>query len=94
VWIAYQPDLAAEQVEVLRTLVRQDQAGSQERWVVLSPQPEAEDKIVATAWRVQLRLDDATDPRLAEFVKTYQKGPFYPEPGATCTFGGMGEPQS
>jgi hypothetical protein len=94
VWIAYRPDLPADQVEILRNLVRQDQAGTQERWIVLAPLPDLKDPIVATAWRVQLRLEDASDERLVQFVKTYVKGPFYPEPGATCTFGGIGEPLS
>ncbi|GIK36621.1 MAG: hypothetical protein BroJett011_04540 [Chloroflexota bacterium] len=94
VWIAYQSELPTEQVETLRTLVRQEQAGTQERWIVLAPQPGLDDPVVASAWRVQLRLDDASDPRLVQFVKKYQKGPYYPEPGATCTFGGIGEPMS
>jgi hypothetical protein len=94
VWIAYQPDLPADQVEILRNLVRQDQSSSGERWVVLAPQPDLQAPIVASAWRVQLRLENAADERLAEFVKKYQRGPFYPEPGATCTFGGIGTPLS
>jgi hypothetical protein len=94
VWIAYQPDLPADQVETLRTLVLQEQAGTQERWVVLSPQSDLNDPIVATAWRVQLRLDNVSDPRLAQFVRQYVKGPYYPEPGAQCTFGGIGTPLS
>jgi hypothetical protein len=94
VWIAYRPDLPANQVEILRNLVRQDQAGTQERWILLAPLPDLKDPIVATAWRVQLRLDDAADERLAQFVETYKTGPFYPEPGASCTFGGIGEPLS
>lgn len=94
VWIAYRPDLPSEQVETLRSLVRQDQAGTQERWILLTPKPELNDPIVATAWRVQLRLADASDPRLGQFVQAYQRGPYYPEPGASCTFGGLGTPLS
>lgn len=94
VWIAYQPELPGDQVEILRNLVRQDQAGKQERWIVLAPQPGLNDPIVATAWQVQLRLSSASDPRLAQFIKEYEQGPYYPEPGATCTFGGIGEPMS
>jgi hypothetical protein len=94
VWIAYRPDLPADQVEILRNLVRDEQGSSQERSILLAPKPDIKDPIVATAWRVQLRLEDASDPRLVQFVKTYQKGPYYPEPGATCTFGGIGQPLS
>ena len=92
VWIAYRPDLPAGQVDILHNLVRQEQAGQQQRWILLAPKPDLKDPIVATAWRVQLRLDDASDERLLQFVKKYQQGPFTPEPGATCTFGGVGEP--
>ena len=92
VWIAYRPDLPANQVDILHNLVRQEQAGQQQHWILLAPKPDLKDPIVATAWRVQLRLDDASDERLLQFVKKYQQGPFTPEPGATCTFGGVGEP--
>lgn len=92
VWIAYRPDLPADQVEMLRNLVRQNQAERQERWVLLAPKPDLKDPIVATAWQVQLRLDNAADERLAHFVGEYQQGPYFPEPGATCTFGGIGQP--
>jgi hypothetical protein len=94
VWIAYRPDLPADQVDILHNLVRQEQAGQQQRWILLAPKPDLKDPIVATAWRVQLRLDDASDERLLQFVKKYQQGSFTPEPGATCTFGGIGEPLS
>lgn len=94
VWVAYSTDLPTEQVEVLQNLVRQEQAGTQERWIVLSPQPNLDDPIVVTAWRVQLRLDNASDQRLPQFVASYVKGPYYPEPGANCTFGGIGTPLS
>jgi len=53
--------------------------------------PNLDSPIVATAWRVQLNLDDAADERLVQFVNKYQKGPFTPEPGANCV-GGIGEP--
>ncbi len=94
VWLAYQPDLAIEQVERLRSLTRQEQSRLGERLIILAPRPNLEDPIVATAWRAQLRLEDASDERLTSFVRRYQKGPFTPEPGADCTFGGIGEPLS
>lgn len=94
VWIAYRPDLPAEQVETLRNLVRREQSRKGERLIVLAPKPGLEKPVVATAWRVQLELDQAGDERLANFVQLYQRGPFYPEPGASCTFGGIGTPLS
>ncbi len=94
VWLAYQPDLPAGQVDSLRQLVRDEQRRLGERLIILSPKPDLADPIVATAWRAQLRLDDPADGRLVQFVRRYQKGPYTPEPGADCTFGGIGEPLS
>lgn len=94
VWIAYRPDLPAAQVDTLRDLVRQEQNRRGERLVLLAPQPGLDVPIVATAWRVQLKLENALDERLPRFLELYQRGPFYPEPGASCTFGGIGQPVS
>lgn len=93
VWIAYQPDLPADQVEILRELVRQERRDLRQPWIVLAPKPDLDSPIVASAWRAQLRLNNASDERLAQFVDRFQQGPFTPEPGATCT-GGIGEPLS
>lgn len=94
VWIAYQPDLSDDQVEILQDLVRQAHQIRGEPLVLLAPMPTQfpmEAPIVATAWRVQLQLDDAADERLVQFLDRYQNGPFAPEPGAPCS-GGVGEP--
>lgn len=93
VWIAYQPDLPATQVEILRDIVRQERRNQQQPLIVLAPKPGLDSPIIATAWRVQLRLDDASDERLSQFLDRFQKGPFTPEPGASCT-DGTGEPLS
>jgi hypothetical protein len=93
VWIAFQPDLPAEQVEILRDIVRQERRNQREPLIVLAPKPDLDSPIIATAWRAQLRLDDASDERLGQFLDRFQKGPFTPEPGASCT-GGTGEPLS
>mgnify|MGYP002779033660 CR=1 FL=1 len=87
VWITYEPDLASEQVEQLRTLA--EGRGH----VLLSPYmyvPLA-NPIIAVAWGVSLEVDDAGDPRLARFIQTYVNGPQTPEPGASCS-GGEGRP--
>jgi hypothetical protein len=94
VWLTYLPDLPAAQVDLLRDLVRGEQSRLRERLIILSPRPDLDDPIVATAWQAQLRLDDASDERLVEFVQRFQKGPYTPEPGADCTFGGDGHPSS
>ena len=91
VWIAYQPDLPGDQVETLRDLVRSELSRVREPLILLTPKPELESPIVASAWRVRLALDEASDERLVEFVQEYQRGPYTPEPGAACT-GGIGQP--
>jgi protein-disulfide isomerase len=89
VWIAYNPKLPAEQVDYLRELVRHAQRD--EPMIILSPGPYTDRQIVASAWQVQLPLEDAKDPRLAQFVETFQVGPFTPQQGEPCS-GGVGEP--
>ncbi|HEX9370373.1 MAG TPA: DUF3105 domain-containing protein, partial [Roseiflexaceae bacterium] len=85
VWITYQPNLSAADVAQLHSLVRGHS------FVLLSPYPNLPASVVASAWGVQLRASGAADPRLAQFVKTYEQGPQTPEPGASCT-GGRGVP--
>jgi hypothetical protein len=91
VWLAYQPELAEAQVEILRQLVRNERSRQGEPLIVLAPKPGLQQPIVATAWRVQLELDNVADARLAAFVEAYQRGPFTPEPQANCV-NGVGEP--
>lgn len=86
VWITYQPNLPANTVEQLRS-----QAVGGRGYVLLTPYADLTSPVVATAWGYQLKLDDATDPRLAQFIATYAQGPQTPEPGAVCA-GAVGNP--
>ena len=87
VWITYQPDLPAQDIEQLRSLVRG------RPYTLLSPYPGLPAPVVASAWGVQLKVDSASDSRLAQFIAKYAQGPQTPEPGAPCT-GGVGTPIS
>jgi hypothetical protein len=80
VWLAYDPDLAEEDVERLQALVRDNDE------VLASPYEglDAGTAVVASAWARQLTLDSVDDPRLAEFVAEYQNGDQHPEPGVPC----------
>lgn len=60
--------------------------------VIVSPYPGQGSPVVATAWGVQLRLDDVDQETVAAFLVAYQQGPQTPEPGATCA-GAIGEPR-
>jgi hypothetical protein len=86
VWITYRPDLPAAEVEQLRTLARG------QSYVLMSPYPGLQTPVAASAWGLQLTLESVSDPKLADFVRTYQQGSQTPEPGAPCT-GGTGLPQ-
>lgn len=80
VWLTYQPDLPADQIATLEDLGDQD-------LMLVSPHPDQESPVVATAWDHQLSLDTADERTLQAFVRAYKQGPTAPEPGAACTGG-------
>lgn len=84
VWITYRPDLPAQQVEALTSLA---EANS---YTLLSPFEDLASPVVASAWGVQLAVEDAADARLERFLEKYQQGEQTPEPGAACTGGAGG----
>ena len=85
VWITYSPDLSKQQVDKLRDLANNRDC------VLVSPYEGLDSPVVASAWGKQLKLDNADDPALKNFVGSYLRGPQTPEPGAACT-GGVGTP--
>lgn len=85
VWVAYRPDLPADEVGMLRELVEG------EAYALLSPYPDLAAPVVLTAWGVQLELDDVDDERIPAFLAKYLQGEQTPEPGAACS-GGNGTP--
>jgi Protein of unknown function (DUF3105) len=86
VWVTYRSDVSIRDIAALERLARN------RGYMLVSPYPEQAQPIVATAWGVQLRLDDPEDYRLKLFVSRYRQGPQAPEPGQPCT-GGVGEPR-
>ncbi len=84
VWVTYNPDLSAEDVQTLRDLMPSS-------YIVLSPYAGLDAPVVASAWGVQLKLDGVDDPRLKSFIDVYRQGSQTPEPGAACD-GGVGTP--
>lgn len=84
-WIAYQPELPAEEVQALYDLA------SGEDFVLMSPYPGLKSPIVLTAWERQLEVESADDERIPEFLERFQQGPTTPELGATCQ-DGIGTP--
>jgi hypothetical protein len=85
IWITYQPDLPAAELQKLQDLTRRS------AYRLLSPYPDLPAPIVASAWGYQVQIDSADDARLGQFIQKYEQNPLGPEPGAPCT-GGTGTP--
>jgi hypothetical protein len=90
VWITYQPTLPADQVAVLQQFVTSHYVGT-ERYLILSPYVGLPSPIVASAWGSQLKVDQVSDSRLADFIHAYAGSGQGGEPGGPCT-GGVGSP--
>ena len=82
VWISYRPGLPVSDVAQLATLAQIRPA-----YVLVAPYPGLTSPVVATTWGLQLRVDSASDPRLAEFTRTYAGGGQGEELGADCAHG-------
>ena len=81
VWITYSPDLSQDQRDRLKQIVESQDC------LLASPYQGLDAPVVASAWGFQARLENADDPNLEKFIRTYRKGPQTPEPGAPCTGG-------
>jgi hypothetical protein len=78
IWITYRPDLAADQLQVLKTLAADD-------YMLLSPYPGLSHAVVASAWNHQLTFDRADEAGLRAFISEYKNNPdTTPEFGASC----------
>lgn len=81
VWITYRPGLAADQLQVLKTLAADD-------YMLLSPYPGLDHPVVASTWNHQLTLERADDPALPAFIAQFKNNPdSTPEFGAACLGG-------
>ena len=85
VWITYDPALNPDDIDRLKAFSNPLDK------VLISPVPGQDALIIATAWGVQLELDDAGDQRLEQFVNEFEGSRGAPEPGARCS-GGIGNP--
>ena len=89
VWVTYDPELSADDIADLKSIVRGD------NFVLTSPYPGLRSPVVLTAWGLQLEVDSVSDRRIEQFIDRYQVGPQTPERGATCgpgQGGGIGQP--
>ena len=55
-----------------------------EDYVIVSPYPGQDAPVIATSWRVQLKLDGAGDPRLRKFVDQFRISELAPSPATAA----------
>ncbi len=81
VWVTYDPTaISGDQLTTLRKAIPKTHA-------ILSPYQGLPAPIVASAWGVQLKLSQVSDPQLGAFIAKYRGSNSAPEPGAPCTGG-------
>ena len=85
VWITHRPDLSQQQIESLRPY-------GNEEYVIVSPYPGQDAPVTVSSWRVQLKLNGASDPRLEQFVEEFKASELAPLSGNRCTLG-VGDPE-
>jgi hypothetical protein len=79
VWITYDPNLSADQVDQLKSLINMS------GYILISPYQGLPAPIVMSSWDHQLYLQQADDPRVQSFLRDFLgQGP---EPGAPCVGG-------
>ncbi len=80
VWVTYKPGLAADQVAALQKRVEGKD------YMLMSPFTGLDKNVSLQAWGYQLKLDDANDSRIDEFIKDARLNASM-EPGAACSSG-------
>jgi hypothetical protein len=86
VWIAYNPD----QVTGAALTTLSDKVQSQP-YTVMSPFPGLDQPISLQSWGHQLKLTDANDPRIDQFIAALRVNQYqHPEPNASCNEIGPG----
>jgi hypothetical protein len=80
VWITYRPDLPQDQIDSLASKVRDVE------FMMMSPLPDQDKPISLQAWGYQLKVDNAGDERIDEFITALRKNATQ-EPAAGCSGG-------
>lgn len=80
VWVTYNPDLPEKDVKKLEDQVKGV------NFTLMSPYPGLESKVSLQAWGFQLKLDNAGDERVGEFIKGFRELASV-EAGASCSQG-------
>jgi len=86
VWIAYDPNRIAG--DARKTLEAKVQG---QPYTLMSPYPGLDQPISLQSWGHQLKLSDANDPRIDQFIQALRTNQYtYPEVGARCDALGPG----
>ncbi len=80
VWIAYQPNLPKDQVDKLASKV------ANVPYTLMAPYPGLDKPISLQAWGFQLKVDNADDSRIDDFITNLKQNASV-EPGAVCSSG-------
>jgi hypothetical protein len=80
VWITYRPDLPQDQIDKLASRVRDVE------FTMMSPYPGLDVPISLQAWGYQLKVPDANDDRIDQFINALRKNATQ-EPAAGCSGG-------
>jgi Protein of unknown function (DUF3105) len=80
VWITYRPDLPKNEVDQLASKVRGKD------FLLMSPFPGLDKPISLQAWGYQLKVDNASDGRIDDFISALRQNATL-EPGAVCSAG-------
>lgn len=81
IWVTYRPDLPADQVEKLASKVRN------KSYMMMSPYPGLDQPISLQTWGYQLKVSDANDGRIDQFISALGGAVDSQEPGAVCSGG-------
>jgi hypothetical protein len=87
VWIAYDPArVTGDALETLRKKV------DGQPYSMMSPYPGLDQPISLQTWGHQLKLSDANDPRIDQFIQSLRRNQYtHPEVGASCVALGPGQ---
>ena len=80
VWVTYKQGLAADQVETLKSKVQGKD------YMLMSPIANLDKNVSLQAWGYQLKVDNANDKRIDQFIKVLRIRASV-EPGAACSGG-------
>lgn len=81
VWVTYNDKATDADIKALSDKV------SKTPYTLMSPDKDQSGPITLSAWGKQLSVNQASDPRVEQFLTKYVQGSQTPEPGAACTGG-------